>query len=463
MKRSELLIRVIILPLDYLGILISFILAYVLRGSLEDTFLIPFADYAPLAMGFSLLWIVCLWLSGIYRIDIQRKEWDELLGIIIGSLAAITLTSSFIFFLGEVEFSRIVLITSAILAVVLLIVIRLFREIGVRELYKRGYGIRRLLITGSGNTTQIVLEGIEAERDPGIKVVAVVPIEDFMSAFNEYLPDEVIQTDTTLSNDKVASIINICEEHGKVFRFVPNLFEVPAANVATYNLAGVPMITLSVTAIDGWYAVFKRVIDLFGALLALVLISPLLAVVAVAIKLDSNGTVLYRHRRVGKNGVEFDLLKFRSMRMLEVDGVLVHADANTQVEQLKDKQKNYKLLHDPRVTRVGAIIRKTSIDELPQLINVLRGEISLVGPRAYLKKELDSQLEKFPEAKGLVRRLTTVRPGITGIWQVSGRSNIEFSERVAMDAYYATHASFALDLKLLLQTIPVVIKGTGAM
>jgi len=225
----------------------------------------------------------------------------------------------------------------------------------------------------------------------------------------------------------------------------------------------VPVVTLSVTAIDGWYAVFKRLVDFFGALVVLIVASPVFIITAIAIKLDSNGTVLYRHRRVGKNGVEFDLLKFRSMQMLSVNGKLVHSDANREVEDLKDKQKNYKLADDPRVTRVGSLIRKTSIDELPQLINVLRGEISLVGPRAYLKKELDSQLEKFPDARGLVRRLTTVRPGVTGIWQVSGRSNIEFSERVAMDAYYATHANFALDIKILLPTIPVVLKGTGAM
>lgn len=463
MRRSELLIQLMILPLDYIAVFFAFIIAYELRERFAEVFVLPFNDYVILALMLSFVWIVSMWLAGVYRLEMQRKEWDELVSIIIGSLAAMTVTSSVIFFIREIDFSRAVLLVTVLFAFILLIIVRLLREMGQRYLFSKGFGIHRLLIVGQGDTTQIVLEGIKTESDPGVTVVGVIAPQVFPPDKDTHRIDEIILADPHASNDVVTRVINYCEEHGIRFRFVPNLFEVPTANVATYNLAGVPVVTLSVTAIDGWYAVFKRFVDFFGALVALIVTLPIFVVTAIAIKLDSEGTVLYRHRRVGKNGIEFDLLKFRSMEMLSVGGQLVHADANKEVEELKDKQKNYKLVDDPRVTRVGSFIRKTSIDELPQLINVLRGEISLVGPRAYLKKELDSQLEKFPDARGLVRRLTTVRPGVTGIWQVSGRSNIEFSERVAMDAYYATHANFILDIKILLQTIPVVLKGTGAM
>jgi exopolysaccharide biosynthesis polyprenyl glycosylphosphotransferase len=463
MKKSELFWRVIILPVDYLVIFFSFYLSYEFREWLGESFLIPRTEFLLLAFLLSFIWIVTYWLVGVYRLNIQRNSWEELFDIVFGSLASVTLASSLIFFIKEIDFSRIVLVSTTTTGILLLLVVRFVREMSMRFLYQRGIGVRKVLIIGDGDTTHIVLGGIAAERDPGIKVVDVITADMFEQKFKEYKPDEVIQTNPQLPNDQVTKIINICEERGCIFRFVPNLFEVPAANVATYNLAGVPIVTLSVTAIDGWFAVFKRVIDIVGATIALVLASPIFLITAIAIKLDSEGTVLYQQVRVGRNGEEFHLYKFRSMRMMTKNGHLVHADADIKVEQLKETQKNYKLEHDPRITKVGAFIRKTSIDELPQLFNVLKGELSLVGPRAYLKKELDSQLEKHPEAQGLVRRLTTVRPGITGIWQVSGRSNIDFSERVAMDAYYATHANLALDIKILLQTLPVVIRGTGAM
>jgi len=463
MRRSELLIQLIILPLDYLAVLFAFVISYELRGRFAETFILPFDEYFVLALGLSAVWIASMWLAGVYRLEMQRKEWDELVSIIIGSLAAMTVTSSVIFFIREVDFSRAVLLVTVLFAFILLIIVRLLRELGQRYLFSKGYGIHRLLIVGQGDTTQIVLEGVKTENDPGITVVGVIASQSFPPEADTQTIDEVILADPYASNDVVTRIINYCEERGIRFRFVPNLFEVPTANVATYNLAGIPVVTLAVTAVEGWYAVFKRIVDFVGALIASLIASPILILAAVAIRIDSDGPVLYRQVRVGKNGKPFELLKFRSMRMLEKDGQLLHSDADTDVEKLKEAQKNYKLANDPRVTRVGHIIRKTSIDELPQLFNVLRGELSLVGPRAYLKKELDSQLEKYPDARGLVRRLATVRPGVTGIWQVSGRSNIEFSERVAMDAYYATHANFILDIKILLQTIPVVLKGTGAM
>lgn len=463
MKRSELIIRAIILPLDYLGVLLSFVIAYELREYLGESFLIPFNEFVPLAVALSVLWILVLWLSGVYRLDIQRNTWEEIFGVLLGSLASVTIASSLIFFIKEIDFSRLVLLTTTTIGFLLLLIIRLLRELFLRYLYTQGIGIHRVMIVGQGDTTQIVLAGIDAENDPGMKVVDVVKVADFDEKFDRFSVDEIIQTDPTIDNATMTHIITVCEESGVLFRFVPNLFEVPAANVATYNLAGVPIVTLSVTAVDGWYAVFKRGFDIIGALVGIVVLFPVFILTAVAVKLDSKGPLFFLHKRVGRNGCEFPLIKFRSMAMHEVDGKLMHADTNKEVEDKKNTTRNYKLEHDPRVTRVGRFIRKTSLDELPQLFNVLKGELSLVGPRAYLKKELDWQLVQYPEAKGMVRRLTTVRPGITGIWQVSGRSTIDFSERVAMDAYYATHATLPLDIKILLQTIPVVLRGTGAV
>ena len=192
----------------------------------------------------------------------------------------------------------------------------------------------------------------------------------------------------------------------------------------------------------------KRLIDLIGASVALVLLSPVLIVAALAVKLYDGGPMVYRRRCVGCDG-DFDALKLRSMRV----------DADRYLEQhpelLAEFQRNYKLDNDPRVTPVGAFLRKTSIDELPQLFNVLRGEMSLVGPRMITRPELDKYGDKRDA-------LLTVKPGMTGYWQVAGRQEVEYGDRVEMDMYYIRHWSLGLDLQILLKTPWKVLKREGA-
>ena len=192
----------------------------------------------------------------------------------------------------------------------------------------------------------------------------------------------------------------------------------------------------------------KRSLDLTLATVLLIALSPLLALVVLAVKLQDGGPIIYRRRVVGSQG-EFDAYKFRSMQV-DADGVLAQ-DLGLRMEF----EKNYKLTADPRVTRVGAWLRKFSLDELPQLFNVLRGQMSLVGPRMISLPEL----EKYGEAKTL---LLTAKPGLTGYWQVYGRQRVDYSERVRMDIFYIQNWSLTLDLKLLLLTPMRVLKGTGA-
>ena len=192
----------------------------------------------------------------------------------------------------------------------------------------------------------------------------------------------------------------------------------------------------------------KRVQDIVAALLGLTVFAPLALVVAVLIKFGDNGPVIYRRRVVGQKG-EFDAFKFRSMRV-DADAILKRDSALRQKFEM-----NFKLPFDPRVTKIGAWLRKYSIDELPQLLNVLRGEMSLVGPRMISPPEL----EKYGRAKAL---LLTVKPGLTGYWQVYGRQRVDYAERVKMDTFYIQNWSLGLDLKLLLLTPIRVLKGTGA-
>lgn len=207
------------------------------------------------------------------------------------------------------------------------------------------------------------------------------------------------------------------------------------------------------------YMLFKRVMDLIGGVVGVILLSPLLLMVATAIRLDSPGPILAdTPKRVGKDGRLFHMYKFRSM----VQNAHEVLEQNPKLME-EYKKNSYKILNDPRVTRVGRIIRRFSIDEFPQFFNILKGDMSLVGPRAYYPFELEEQQIKYPNSRKFVKIILSGKPGVTGIWQVSGRSNINFDKRVEMDASYVQKKSALYDILLILKTIPAVISGKGAI
>jgi lipopolysaccharide/colanic/teichoic acid biosynthesis glycosyltransferase len=206
----------------------------------------------------------------------------------------------------------------------------------------------------------------------------------------------------------------------------------------------------------------KRVIDIILAVVILLIFLPVCIVTAVAIKINSQGPILADvPERVGKNTKRFKMFKFRSM--INNAHVLLRTDPRLAKLYQKYKKGSYKLKHDPRITNVGKFIRKHSIDEIPQLFNVLRGEMSVVGPRAYYKDELEHQQKKYPHTQALVTRVLSVRPGITGLWQVSGRSEINFDKRIALDAVYVDTISLANDLKIIFKTPWIMLTGRGAV
>ena len=210
-----------------------------------------------------------------------------------------------------------------------------------------------------------------------------------------------------------------------------------------------------------FYDLVKRLIDIVGATLGIILLSPIFIIVAIAIKLDSQGPILADiPQRVGSHGNIFRMYKFRSM--IRNAHNLLRRDPKFKKLYEEYIKNSYKLEDDPRITKIGKFLRKTSVDELPQLVNVLKGEMSLVGPRAYYPDELETQTQRFPRTKQYVSTLLAVKPGITGPWQVSGRSKIDFEQRVRMDASYAIKRSLMYDLRIMFRTIPAVFKGEGA-
>lgn len=206
----------------------------------------------------------------------------------------------------------------------------------------------------------------------------------------------------------------------------------------------------------------KRLIDIVGAITLLIIFSPIIIPTAIVIKLTTKGPVLADvPERVGELGKKFKMYKFRSMIINA--HMLLRNDPRFKALYEEYKKGSYKLKKDPRITKIGRFIRKHSIDEIPQLLNVLRGEMSLVGPRAYYPDELENQQKKYPHTQELVRRVLSIKPGITGLWQVTGRSEINFDKRIAIDAKYVDYISLVKDLEIIIKTPWVMISGKGAI
>ena len=464
MKEKKQLFIALLPPLDYLATIFAFLIAYQFRDYLNQVFILPLATFIKISLGLAILWpVIFAWL-GLYSFSLRRSSLDELIKIILGCSAAVTLSSAFIYLAKIFAFSRLVLLLGWIFSVICIWIFRQLMTFAESLILRKRKIKTAILLVGEDNLVQIVKRGLSAQMRPDrYRTEKIARIEEALEKAKNHEADEIILIGRDPADKNVVKLMQTCESCGVIFKFVPNIFQPLGVTTAVYDLAGVPLIEIKTTSLDEWALILKRAVDLFVSITALILTSPLLLLTAIAIRLDSPGPIFYKDRRVGRNNRDFEVIKFRSMKMLLKDGRLVHAKEDKAVEAIKAQQKNYKLANDPRITRVGHFIRKTSIDELPQFWNVLRGEMSVVGPRAYRSEELKLQQQRYPETAPLVRRLLTVKPGITGIWQVSGRSEIEFSERVAMDAYYASHANLWVDLSLILRTIPAVIKGSGAM
>jgi exopolysaccharide biosynthesis polyprenyl glycosylphosphotransferase len=278
---------------------------------------------------------------------------------------------------------------------------------------------------------------------------ALGSLKNLADVVRDQLIDEVIITLPWQYHRKIVSIMTHCERENIRARIVPDLFQMTISRMHVEDVAGVPMIGVKEVSISGLNQVVKRSIDLFFSGLVVVLAAPLMALIALMIKLESPGSVLFQQERVGRNGRRFTVYKFRSM----IEGAEEQQEALQNLNEAEGPL--FKIRDDPRTTRVGKLLRKLSLDELPQFYNVLRGEMSLIGPRPPLPAEVKQYQEWH-------KRRLEVSPGITGLSQISGRSELSFDETALLDIYYVENWSLGLDTKIMLQTIPRVIFGNGA-
>jgi len=411
------------------------------------------------------MWIAVLWMHGLYRSRVRWTRRGDVAAVLKAALIQLALTLSLLYVFKLPDVSRLVLIVAfpslAAAAIGIRIVVRQVL-IFARD---HGRNVRYMLVLGANPRAKAFADLVECHAELGLVVIGHLKadpsdngvvlnrpllgmLDDLEEILHSKIVDEVAICLPFSMEELIEQTARVCEEEGKVVRMpVAPVERVLTAGrlesidgVGVYSLANGPDRAVSL--------LLKRLVDIAGAAMLMVLLAPVMAILAIAIKRDSKGPVFFRQARVGLHGRAFKLIKFRSMCL----------DAEDQLEELRDGNEisghAFKLNNDPRTTMVGAFLRRSSLDELPQLWNVLRGQMSLVGPRPPLPSEV-ANYDTWH------RRRLSMKPGITGLWQVGARHSPEFDHWVEQDLDYIDRWSLWLDFKIIARTLPAVLTGTG--
>lgn len=460
--------------LDVVIVFISFVLAYHVRYELQiirpvgEAFRAPFEPYLPYTAIYALMIYLNYRASGLYKGSRARSFWDEFYSIINGVTNSTVVLLGLYFVFQPLVFSRLMALYAAVIAIVLLAGVRAARRIVRSYLRTKGFGIQRTLIVGSGDVGMAVMRSMIARKNLGYIPVGYVDddpenarvdlgrvkglggIKNLSKVIQKYAIDTVVITLPWSQHDRILELVEVCRRARIEARVVPDVFQLNMRQVQVENLDGIPLLGVNGDAVLlGHQRLLKRVLDMTVIILTAPFWVPLFGLVALAVRMEGPGPVLYKQRRMGLNGKPFDLIKFRSM-VLNADELRAQL-----VRESGEDPRHPKIKNDPRITRVGRLIRATSLDELPNLINVLRGQMSLVGPRPPTPDEVELY-EPWH-----MQRLQTL-PGLTGLWQVNGRSDVPFDEMCLLDIYYIENWSVGLDAQILMMTLPRVLLRHGA-
>ncbi|HEY0516811.1 MAG TPA: sugar transferase [Solirubrobacteraceae bacterium] len=456
---------------DTLLVNLAFFLGYYVRYQLQlftavqDNNDAPYSAYIPFQLAFTVMMLLFLALDGVYRHRREGGWFEELYRIGNATTTTTVMLIAATFLIQPLVYSRLLPFEVGLFTIVLLSGVRLARRVVAAQLRKRGIGLDRVLIVGAGEIGRAVMRNLVARPELGYQVVGFVDddlskgdlgrfkalggLDSVGTVMKSERVDEMIITLPWMYHRTIMGLVRTCQAAGVRARVVPDLFQLSLSRVDFDDMGGIPLMSLKATTLPRAGRLIKRALDFAFALIALVAASPLLLLLSVLIRLDSPGPALFKQRRVGQAGRPFDIYKFRTMRV----------GAEAEEALLKEHNEStgplFKMRADPRITGIGGFLRRSSLDELPQFINVLRGEMSVVGPRPGRPAEV-------AEYQPWHRQRLEVPPGITGLWQVSGRSELDFDDLVHLDFLYLEHWSLALDLTILLKTIPAVISRRGA-
>ncbi len=410
----------------------------------------------------ALIWGTTFIVTNVYNAHRSVRAWDEAQAITF-AVAVACLVFAGVLYLTYREVPRRLFFYFVLADLTLVIGFRFALRGALRYAGRAEPDTRRVLIVGTGRLAQRVAEGVLARSSTGLVLVGMVDddqpdvsgshlagpvigtIADTPALVKKHAVNEVVFALPLRSQGTIESLVLALQEQPVSVRVVPDFIDLAMSRATIEDFNGLPLVGLRDPAIDGFDRIVKRVFDLTLSLLTLLILWPVMLLVALAIKLDSPGPALFIQERIGENGRPFKMIKFRSM--------VLDADADPEADSPSSPYR--KSPDDPRVTHVGRFIRRTSLDELPQLFNVLRGDMSLVGPRP----ELPRLVEHYENWQ---RRRFAVPPGITGWWQVNGRSDRKMHQHTEDDLYYIQNYSPLLDVQILWRTIGVVVRGRGA-
>lgn len=450
--------KILFIIFDSLFISINWFLAYFLRQELSGIFgypLNPIKNYISMLPIVLILWVSANSYFGLYKIKKDTTGFEEIQGVLKSVFLGILIMSAISFFLKELDIGRSVIILNSILNLLAFSTVRWMLRKFQNYLLSMGYGRVKCIIVGAGITGIRALQKISDHPEIGYEVVGFlddgvekgkcigkIPVLGKIDELKEFVDkmnvEEIVIAIPSLPQEKILNLVAELSDKEVRFRVISNIFEVLSRESKVDVLEEFPIFNLGTGNPGKAYYLAKRIFDIGVSLLLLILTLPLWAIISILIKIDSPGPVFFIHERVGYKGKRFEMYKFRTMK----------CDVNPYEESPRTPG-------DPRLTKIGKFLRKTSLDELPQLLNVLKGDMSLVGPRP----EMPFIVEKYNEWQKM--RLNAI-PGITGLWQILGRKDIPLHENLEYDFYYIKNRSFLFDLVILLKTIPAVLKGKGA-
>lgn len=447
-------------------IVASFVIAYKIRTFFEFVPIIyvePLGSYLKFVLITMPIWFVVFVFAGLYTLKNYHGRLQEFGKILVAVSAAVAILLAWLFLSRTFFFSRLIIIYVWAVAIILVTFGRGLIHYIQRFLYRFGIGVHRVIILGENASSRFIISELRNTKKLGHKIVKIIDeggVENLEKIFVRHQADEIIVANPHIGQAKISKVLEFCRAHQIGFRMTPDLFLVRSSHVDIKTIAGVPILEFNRTPLGGWGRIIKRLVDLVGALLLLIILSPVMILVALGVKLTSKGPIIYKQMRIGFENKPFSFLKFRSMKAEFCTGENYGGTKAEAVLRKLNKHNEatgpiFKIRNDPRLTPFGKFIRRTSLDELPQFLCVLRGQMSLVGPRPPLPDEV-AKYNHFQ------RRRLGVKPGITGLWQVSGRSDLTFDEWVNLDAFYIEHWSLWLDFQIFLKTIWVVLKGRGA-
>lgn len=465
MKRSEILLMFFQLPLDFLLLVAAGQTAYYLRFThwavalRPVSFSITWPDFAQITVLAALGWIIIFAIVGLYSTDPNRKLWPDLVRVVLACSAGLSAIAVYVLFRQSPFDSRFLVAVGWVLSILYVSAGRIVMR-GIKAvMYRAGQGLHRMIIIGEPEES--LLATLHDRRELGYEVVGVFPhfTADVARIVAATKPDELLIMNPRVHEKETLQALDFCTEHNVVFKYSADLFSTYASNMVVNPLAGIPIVELKGTPLDGWGRVAKRLTDIVVSFLLIIIFAPLMLVIALLVWIETGRPIIYKNERVCIRGRKFFTLKFRSMYQKDSTGSQF-GEAGKKAEAREQeliKQRNskvgpiYKIANDPRVTPFGRFIRRWSLDELPQFFNVLGGSMSLVGPRPHQPREV----EKYPSEH---KRVLIIKPGITGLAQISGRSDLSFEDEIRLDVFYIERWSLMLDVIILLKTPFVIFK-----